>query len=73
MEWQKSSEYGYDLKGGFLMYHWLSTFTGEVVEDFPTVVSEVISTIKYYAKSRVWDFPDVVRYAFCWKYSKAGF
>lgn len=53
------------------MYHWLSTYTGEVIEDFPTLVSEIVSTVRYYRKH--WTFFDIVRFVCCWKYSKAGF
>lgn len=53
------------------MYHWLSTYTGEVIEDFPALVSEVVSTVRYYRKH--WKFFDIVRFVCCWRYSRAGF
>lgn len=53
------------------MYHWLSTYTGEVIEDFPTLVSEIVNTVRYYGKC--WSFSDIVRFIFCWRYSRAGF
>lgn len=53
------------------MYHWLSTYTGELIENFPKLVSEVINTVRYYGNH--WTFFDTVRFVFCWKYSREGF
>lgn len=55
------------------MYHYMSTFTGEIHEGLPEVVTEVLRTVKHYWKPGIWSFADVIRYAFCWKYSRAGF
>lgn len=51
--------------------HWLSTYTGEVVEDFPTLVLNIIRTVKHYGTS--WRFSEILKFCFCWKYSRTGF
>lgn len=53
------------------MYHWYSTFTGEIVEDFPKLVCDIVKTLKSYWSR--WTLQDKVKYTVCWKYSRVGF
>lgn len=53
------------------MHHWYSTFTGEIIEDFPKLISNIIKTLRAYWDK--WSMSDRVKYVVCWKYSRIGF
>lgn len=56
------------------MYHWMSSLTGELHENFRGVISEVFKTLAYEMKSHgTWKLSEILRFCVCWKYSRRGF
>lgn len=53
------------------MYHWCSTFTGEIIEDFPKLVRNIAQTLKAYWGQ--WSLCDKIKFTVCWSYSRCGF